>query len=276
MPMNHFTAALLARRQPAVAYLALLALSASAALAGPDWDEDMHGDAGPLLSSAQHVTGLGVLSSIHGTLSVAADAPDFQDMYLIRIDCPTAITFKAGTDPSFGGTADFNTQLWLFNASGVGLLGNNDVTPSLGLSGFGNMSTDATSIVVSAPGFYYIAISGLGSNPINSASLPIFSFANPLEVSGPDGPGGSSPIAGWTEPGAVGEYLIKFSSCAQFVPKPSCPADLDGNGVVDGADLGLLLGDWGSTASPADLNGDDMVDGADLGRMLGAWGPCAA
>lgn len=52
-----------------------------------------------------------------------------------------------------------------------------------------------------------------------------------------------------------------------------CPADVDGNGVVNGADLGLLLGQWGVNGS-ADLNDDNIVNGADLGLMLGAWGGC--
>jgi len=56
------------------------------------------------------------------------------------------------------------------------------------------------------------------------------------------------------------------------VEAPQCPADLDGDGVVGGADLGLLLGAWG--AASADLNGDGIVDGSDLGIMLGAWGNC--
>lgn len=46
--------------------------------------------------------------------------------------------------------------------------------------------------------------------------------------------------------------------------------DLDGNGVVDGADLGLLLGAWDSSG-PGDLDGSGSVDGADLGLLLGAW-----
>ena len=56
---------------------------------------------------------------------------------------------------------------------------------------------------------------------------------------------------------------------------PSIPGDLNGDGVVNGADLGLLLGDWGACppdACPADLNGDGTVDGADLGLLLGEWG----
>lgn len=48
------------------------------------------------------------------------------------------------------------------------------------------------------------------------------------------------------------------------------PADLNGDGTVDGADLGTLLGAWGG-ASFADLDGSGLVDGADLGILLGAW-----
>lgn len=51
--------------------------------------------------------------------------------------------------------------------------------------------------------------------------------------------------------------------------------DLDGNGIVDGADLGFLLASWGPCAPggpcDADLTGDGVVDGADLGLLLAAW-----
>ena len=54
-----------------------------------------------------------------------------------------------------------------------------------------------------------------------------------------------------------------------------CPADLDGNGTVDGDDLGTLLGAWGpAQGSSADLNADGFVDGDDLGTLLGVWGAC--
>ena len=54
-----------------------------------------------------------------------------------------------------------------------------------------------------------------------------------------------------------------------------CPADLNCDGVVNGADLGILLGDWGQKGVPGDITGDGPVNGADLGILLGAWGPCA-
>ena len=52
-----------------------------------------------------------------------------------------------------------------------------------------------------------------------------------------------------------------------------CPADLNGDGIVDGADLGALLANWGQSGA-SDLNDDGVTDGADLGLLLGAWGVC--
>jgi len=54
-----------------------------------------------------------------------------------------------------------------------------------------------------------------------------------------------------------------------------CPADLNGDDVVNGNDLGTLLGQWGACVGcTADFNGDDVVDGNDLGTLLGQWGNC--
>lgn len=50
------------------------------------------------------------------------------------------------------------------------------------------------------------------------------------------------------------------------------PGDLNGDGIVNGGDLGLLLGSWGPCRGcPADLNGDGLVNGADIGLLLGFW-----
>jgi len=53
--------------------------------------------------------------------------------------------------------------------------------------------------------------------------------------------------------------------------------DFNGDGIVDGADFGLLLQQWGEcpdppTECPADFNGDGVVDGADLGAFFIQWG----
>ncbi|MCH2160948.1 MAG: hypothetical protein MK085_03650 [Phycisphaerales bacterium] len=57
----------------------------------------------------------------------------------------------------------------------------------------------------------------------------------------------------------------------------SCPADLNNDGQVNGADLGLMIGAWGACAGDpclGDINLDGVVDGADLGLLIGAWGVC--
>lgn len=47
-------------------------------------------------------------------------------------------------------------------------------------------------------------------------------------------------------------------------------ADLDGDGIVNGADLAALLAAWGGVG-PADLDWSGGVDGVDLARLLADW-----
>jgi hypothetical protein len=58
---------------------------------------------------------------------------------------------------------------------------------------------------------------------------------------------------------------------AGIVDPRSVFGDLTGDGVVNGDDLGILLGAWGPGSGPADLDLDGNVDGNDLGLLLGAW-----
>lgn len=53
------------------------------------------------------------------------------------------------------------------------------------------------------------------------------------------------------------------------------PGDLNGDGIVNSADLGLLIAAWGPCgkgACPADLNDDGAVNSADLGLLIADWG----
>jgi len=53
----------------------------------------------------------------------------------------------------------------------------------------------------------------------------------------------------------------------------SAPADLDGNGTVDAADLALLLAAFGTNSPAADIDQSGMVDGLDLATVLAGWSP---
>jgi hypothetical protein len=51
---------------------------------------------------------------------------------------------------------------------------------------------------------------------------------------------------------------------------PCVPADLNCDGAVNGADLTVLLSNWGG-AGDSDVNADGTTDGFDLTALLGAW-----
>ncbi|MHC4218853.1 MAG: M20/M25/M40 family metallo-hydrolase [Planctomycetota bacterium] len=62
--------------------------------------------------------------------------------------------------------------------------------------------------------------------------------------------------------------LIDF---AGVVP---CPADVDGNRVVDVNDFLLILAAWGQSGVPEDLNRDGIVNIVDFLQLLSEWGGC--
>jgi hypothetical protein len=55
-----------------------------------------------------------------------------------------------------------------------------------------------------------------------------------------------------------------------------CPQDIDRNGSVDGGDLAILLGAWGTASTSTDLDRNGITDAADLSVLLAAWGPCTS
>lgn len=67
------------------------------------------------------------------------------------------------------------------------------------------------------------------------------------------------------------DVLVADEDGGVFLLASCTLGDLNCDGAVDGADLGLLLAAWGTTDAAADLNDDGLVDGADLGLLLAAW-----
>ena len=70
---------------------------------------------------------------------------------------------------------------------------------------------------------------------------------------------------------AAASAALAFPASARA--QSACDADLDGSGVVNGADLTEVLVKWGACSGcSADINDDGIVNGSDLATLLIYWG----
>ena len=102
--------------------------------------------------------------------------------------------------------------------------------------------------------------STLASDPISKSRFQASSISN-------------GAVFAW-QGGAIGggDIFAGRVNADGTIGNPPLVGDLNNDGVVNGADLGDLLGAWGACPGcPADLNGDGLVDGADLGILLANW-----
>jgi hypothetical protein len=159
------------------------------------------GDAGQLPGTAQNPAGAGALSSISGKIATGSDV----DMYRIILNGGAFGATTVGTPGTLG-----DTQLYLFNASGIGVLANDDDPGG---------TTLRSTISGSLPsGTYYLAISSFDADPISAGGL-IFPSAPFTGLFGPSGPGGGQAISGWSGSGGDGTYTIELrGACA--APEP--------------------------------------------------------
>jgi len=155
-------------------------------------------DAGELLTSAQTI-GTGV-DTISGSLN---DDADMFKLYL------TAGTFIAQVFNS-----DFDSQLFLFDSAGMGIIANDD-----------NGTLYAPSRIettLTQDGIYFLAISAWDYDPISAGGEEIFDDAYTV-LAGPTGPGGSDPLSDWQGfLSGNGDYDIRLSPTASSpVPEPA-------------------------------------------------------
>ena len=88
------------------------------------------------------------------------------------------------------------------------------------------------------------------------------------------GKNGTAAEAGTTFTGAT-TPSYKVSQFFAFAMPLPCPSDFDGNRLVDTADIGLMLLDFGDCQSCAgDLDGNGLVDTADISLLLMDFGAC--
>ena len=104
------------------------------------------------------------------------------------------------------------------------------------------------------------AVTSVGTAPDNG-------FYSPVQYRGAFSPT-ENWLCGWSAASAYGMLVPPPGGCNTG----GVFGDLTGDGFVTGADLGILLGNWGLTSGTSDLNQDGIVNGADLGALLGAWG----
>ena len=191
------------------------------------------------------------------------------------------------TDLSFNGTSDTWVNVNTFDAS---LVTATTSTKAGHVSGQFTTSNDKWSIrAVDASGASVTGRMGEGSTAYNGGKVNAEDVCrlrqDPARRSGPtawfDDAGTASTFGRpntWTSCPVVATVTQSFAALLGSGCEwsgPSNPADLNGDGFVDGNDLGLLLAAWGvcgGTVCPADLNVDGFVDGNDLGLLLAAWG----
>ncbi|MDF5711299.1 MAG: filamentous hemagglutinin N-terminal domain-containing protein [Nostoc sp. S4] len=208
------------------------------------------GDAGELPSTAQSTnssTSGTVVSSISGTLDNDNDI-DLYQLFLRQGQKFTATTV--------GGT-DIDTQLFLFDGNGLGLVMNDD---DYSINDETRQSTLPLFEPFTAPtsGKYYLGISSYENNP-HSSKGAIFKYGSPTGI------GAGLPVNGWDENfgSASGAYTIALTN--QIAPTPS-PLF----GVQQGRTLALIGGkvtvDGGQVITP---NGRVTLAGVDGAGTVG-------
>lgn len=182
-----------------ICLIGALILSSSEAFG--NWTEI--GDAGELPGTAQVVYGSGPLVTITGAYGTGADGAD---MFLIKIVDPAG--FSAAS------VAAGDTQLYLFDAAGMGIYANDDIPASLN-----SVLPPGDTYSPTTPGLYYLAITGAPRDPVSTGGR-IFPDQPWTAVHGPTGPGGGSPISSWIgSTSAASGYTIELTGAAH-IPAP--------------------------------------------------------
>ena len=76
------------------------------------------------------------------------------------------------------------------------------------------------------------------------------------------------------EVGVTVGFTAGTADYGQISDVDTYPADLDGSGAVDFADILAILSAWGNAGGPEDLDGSGTVGFGDILVVLGEWGPC--
>ena len=210
---------------------------------------------------------------------------------------PTRVTYATGSYPTGLAVADFDNdgdldvavghrntlEVRLFRNSGNGALTawqtiSNPVGSAMGVLLAGDFDADGDSDLCVVSGYVGTAKWRVYTNSAGSFS---------------GGAQQTSTATGWwavtglvdadTKPDVVicenytGVASVTYRGLTTTCGQPTCvDADLFRDFNVNGADLGILLSQWGpnTALTVSDINKDGFVNGADLGLLLSFWGAC--
>ena len=115
------------------------------------------------------------------------------------------------------------------------------------------------------------AVTWTGGNYATNANANALRFATMYNFwfDATTAPTAVSGTIGLFKPGAA-EAPTAVAVAVRGPSAASIPADLNGDGAVNAADLSALLGNWGGTGV-GDINGDGTVGAADLSVLLSNW-----
>lgn len=197
----------------------LAGLALASAAQAQTWTEV--GDADELVP--QVTVGVGPLTLIVGSTSAVSGDVTGVDLYCIRV------VDWANFSASLVGGATFDTQLFLFTSGGMGIACNDDA------SGLQSALPPGNALYAgrTAPEVVWIAVSGYNRDPQSVGGLI---FPNTFSgVHGPTGPGGGSPLSGWTGTPARGDYRLALTGVEYCeIPAPGALALVGLAGLVAG------------------------------------------
>ena len=234
---------------PSIAVIALIATQAQLA-ADVVYDESVSGD---LSNNSVAPTSLGTIEDplllVKGSVQAPADVRDYFTITIpkgVTLDAMRLIDYYDGSNGGFGNTGyvmidDGPTSVIPSSANSSTFLGGSHLNRVRFSNATVNMLDRMSSQVQGGSGFSYPM--GSGTYTFNVQQT------------------------GFQE--SVYEIQFEFSGFEE-----PCAGDFDGNGSVNGGDLGLFLSAWGTSPCEYDLNDDGVCNGADLGTLLATWGDC--
>jgi len=199
------------------------------------------------------------------SFSVDADDPNgsgganhvllgFSDFVMPKGEVVRASLFLYGSDAGTGGRLHRTLAPWSDSATWASAFGGNGVQAD-GVEAM--VAPDA--VVVGATGEVEIDVTDAVREELLAGSSSIDWVILPL---GNDG---------WDIASSEGAIALRPRLSITVEEPQEVPGDVNGDGVVNGEDLGALLGSWGGPGA-GDLDGDGLTDGNDLAILLGNWG----